>query len=266
MHWLIYLLWWQQPIPIPDPTIPPAPPTVVAEPEIPVAAIDVADSAGVAVVDQIGVGQMIVVSSAKATHAKVPGSLVWILEPAVQSYVSPDGATVIVNTGLTPGQLSITQIVGATSGRVAYQKMLLRIGAGPQPPPVDPVDPKPDPDPKPPAPDPTPQPGKLKILIVEETADRGKLPSSQMEVLFSPAIRAYVKTACSKSSDGNPDFRVYDVDTDTAKEAGWVQVAMKEPRASLPWVVLSNGVTGFSGPLPKTEAETLELLKKYGGR
>lgn len=263
--WLLILaLGFLDPVPVEDTPVPPAPPTFV-ESEVPVASIEVTDSRGKPVTDQVDVGQMILLKSEKATHAKVPGSLVWVLEPAIQTYVSPDGATVIVNTGLTPGSLAITQIVGSTSGRVAYQKMLIKIGAAPQPPPVDPVDPKPEP-PKPdPKPEPTPQPGKLRILIVEETADRSKLPTLQQDILFSPTVRTYIKTACSKSAEGNPDFRVYDKDTDTSKEAAWVQTAMKEPRNSLPWIILSNGTAGYSGPLPANETATMELLKKYGG-
>lgn len=263
---LLLFLLLQQPVPIDPPVIPPAPPTPIVEAEVvPVASVVITDSSGQVVTDSVDVGQMIVITSDKAVHAKTQGSLVWILEPAIQSYISPDGGTVIVNTGLTPGQLAITQIVGSTSGRVAYQKVLVKIGAAPQPPPVDP----PAPDPKPPEPkppEPTPQPGKLRVLIVEETADRGKMPPAQQEILFSLAIRTYIKTACSKHSDGTPDFRLYDDDTDVGKDLPWLQSAMKEPRNSLPWIVLSNGSTGYSGPLPADEAATLELLKKYGGR
>ena len=32
-----------------------------------------------------------------------------------------------------------------------------------------------------------------------------------------------------------------------------------------PWITISNGKRGYSGPVPETEAELLALLKKYGG-
>ena len=41
---------------------------------------------------------------------------------------------------------------------------------------------------------------------------------------------------------------------------------MKRTRSSVPWLVVSNGVTGFEGPLPATEAEITAILTQFGGK
>jgi len=44
----------------------------------------------------------------------------------------------------------------------------------------------------------------------------------------------------------------------------WEQ-AMARPRTALPWILISDGVRGYEGPLPATITETLVLLRKFGG-
>lgn len=119
----------------------------------------------------------------------------------------------------------------------------------------------------PPTPGPGPEPGPapipqtgLRVLIVEETAERTAATSA---IIGSTAIRSYVAEKCAKGPDGKtPEFRIYDKDV-TGESAVW-QEAMKLPRQSLPWLIVSNGKQGYEGPLPKTPAETLTLLKKFG--
>ena len=66
---------------------------------------------------------------------------------------------------------------------------------------IRPVDPNPQPNP-------TPKFGQLKVLIIEETGS-ARLPSAQIGIFTSVAIREYTDKACSKTGN-NPDFRVYD--------------------------------------------------------
>ncbi len=45
-----------------------------------------------------------------------------------------------------------------------------------------------------------------------------------------------------------------------------MKAAMAMPRNALPWIILSDGISdGYGGPLPETEAETIDLIKQYFG-
>jgi hypothetical protein len=109
------------------------------------------------------------------------------------------------------------------------------------------------------------EPG-FRVLMVYESADLSQLSEAQKSVLYSTKIRQYLNAKCSKGADGKtPDYRIIDQDTDVSGDANWWQEAMKRERKSLPWLVISNGKTGFEGPLPKSVDEALAVLKKYGG-
>jgi hypothetical protein len=134
-----------------------------------------------------------------------------------------------------------------------------------------PVDPTPGPGPNPPAPNPpapnppVPAPGQISVLIVDNVDDYGKPEyAPYLAVLNSSAIVNYLNAHCAKVGS-TPEWRHWDQSTDVSHESQKWQDAMKLPRASLPWIAITNGKTGYSGPLPKSEAETLALLKKWGG-
>jgi hypothetical protein len=137
---------------------------------------------------------------------------------------------------------------------------------------VDPTPPVP-PAPVPPAPTPTPTPTPdaapikepgLRVLIVYESADMAKYPSAQIAAIYSQEFWSLLNTNCVKGSDGKtPDWRFFDQNVDVSKESAIWQAAMKRERKSLPWILVSNGVTGFEGPLPATLTETSELVRKY---
>lgn len=113
----------------------------------------------------------------------------------------------------------------------------------------------PAPEPKPPGPNPIPVAG-WHVLLVAETDAPQSISEGQREVLFSTAIRDFVK---SKGGD----WRKYD--PDTTPLIPWAKDAMTRPRASVPWWVYSNGKVGGEGPLPESEAKALEILKGLGG-
>jgi hypothetical protein len=127
-------------------------------------------------------------------------------------------------------------------------------GPGPAPGPG----PTPTPTPTPDAPPPIAGPG-FKVLIVLEKTLQHELTSQQTVIVFGEATRQYVK-----SKDG--ELAVLDKDNDAGSLPKAWQDAMKRPRKSLPWVLISNGVTGYEGPLPGHEEEWKLLLKKYGGQ
>jgi len=140
-----------------------------------------------------------------------------------------------------------------------------------------PVPPTPvPPTPVPPTPDPTP-PFAVKgprALILEETADRGKLPLSQLMVLTSTNLRSYLNSSVLKGPDGKtPEWRQWDDDYTDAQtkldSEAWSVIYAKakaDAKGVTPWVffVDANG-RATSQALPATEAETIELLRKAGG-
>lgn len=125
---------------------------------------------------------------------------------------------------------------------------------------VTPPDPKPDPKPIP-TPDaaPYPSPG-LTAMIVYETAES---TSSLSDVMSGAKTNDYM---AAKGIKGG--FLKLDKDVDVSGLPEWAKAAFTVPRKSLPWLVISNSKTGYSGEVPRinglySPAATLELLKKH---
>lgn len=132
---------------------------------------------------------------------------------------------------------------------------------GPQPP--GPTPPTPPTPPQPPAPIPA---DGFRVLMIVETAEMGKLPAAQQAALYSATVRKYLNDHCVMGPDGKtPERRMWDYDTDVSGESKVWQDAMarKPEKSKLPWIIVSNGKTGYEGPLPANADAFLELLKKY---
>ena len=146
-----------------------------------------------------------------------------------------------------------------------YSKVWFQIHSG-----LDPPGPQP---PGPTPPGPTPTVGKLWVVIIKDGAKLTQLPSSQMQALLSTKIRDYCDAHCFKGTDGKTtEFKIYEKDTDVSRQSPDIQKAFKtavddltKSGGSGPWLTVSNGKYGFSGPLPPTEAAVLDKLKIYGG-
>lgn len=124
------------------------------------------------------------------------------------------------------------------------------------------VDPEPGPGPGP-GPNPAPIPGEgLRVLIVYESADMTKYSIETQVILAGADVREFLKKNCVQEN-GQAGFRIYDADVDVTDDLPVWKGAMSRPRSSLPWVIVSNGTTGFEGPLPNTPSEFLDLCKKY---
>lgn len=125
-----------------------------------------------------------------------------------------------------------------------------------------PIDPPPPPDGEAPIPD-----AGNRALFVYESGDVSKLPRSQLIVLNSAAVRDYLNAHCVVGPDGKTrEWRLWDADVSTVGESPLWQRAFARPRKSTPWLILSNGRTGYEGPLPATVDETLALMRKiFGG-
>jgi len=147
---------------------------------------------------------------------------------------------------------------------------------GPLPPGPGPTPPGPTP------PGPTPTPGVLpiagdglRVLIIEESGERAKLPIGQYNSMFGKRVNDYLRAKCAKDGRGEPEARVWDKDDDTsASPQHWKDAFKRQQdggtdgkgkRASLPWVMIANGKDGIECPLPKTVDETIALLTKFGG-
>ena len=111
------------------------------------------------------------------------------------------------------------------------------------------------------SPAPIPDAG-FRVLIVYESSDMTKYPVETQAIFAGAEVRDFLKSNCV-SEDGQPGFRIYDANVNTAGDLAVWKTAMARPRTQLPWVVISNGKTGYEGPMPKTPAEFLDLCKKY---
>lgn len=115
---------------------------------------------------------------------------------------------------------------------------------------------------------PAPIPGEgLRVLMVYQDSDTTKYPKEQMSILsHGGGIREYLNSKCVKVGN-TPEWRVWDVDVNVSNESPIWQAAWKRERKETPWIIISNPAMGggYEGPLPKTIAETMALLKKFGG-
>jgi hypothetical protein len=146
-------------------------------------------------------------------------------------------------------------------GRTHVETATAVVSIGTPPPGPTPT-PEPDPGP-PPVPAPIPLPG-LRILIVEESKERAKLPRAQRLIILGKPMRDYMDAKCVREVETNQaGWWILDKDVDTSAMPKHWRDAMKRPRTSIPWLIVSNGRTGYEGPLPASVPDMLDLLKKY---
>lgn len=94
------------------------------------------------------------------------------------------------------------------------------------------------------------------VLIVYESEETRAMPSSQGAIFTSVPFRDFLNRH-------NVEFRIWDQHLDTQHDIPRFAKALRNPRDSLPWIYISNGETGHSGPLPDTVDETQELISKH---
>jgi len=125
----------------------------------------------------------------------------------------------------------------------------------------------------PPIPGPTPQtapweaPG-LTCLILQESQRLADLPVAQRAIFSSDRVHKWLASHAAKLADGEPGYRIWDDDSadvsgapDVLRKAHAVIKAKAKP--DQPTIGISNGKTGFVGPLPATIDETLKLLESF---
>lgn len=107
---------------------------------------------------------------------------------------------------------------------------------------------------------------EVSVLIVEESADRPRLPAGQLTVLNSTEMRDWCKSHCDKDEGGHPEFRVLDKDDDVSHlPQKWRDRFEESKKLPTPNIAVSTGKSGAEGDLPLTLEETMRVLKKYGG-
>lgn len=160
----------------------------------------------------------------------------------------------------TTGRCELLVIpVGTTAEKDVIRRTLdVDAGEGPRPPPG----PGPDPGPKPPGPKPVKE---LRVLIVEESGDRMKLPAAQQDIILGEEMRVFLDEKTVLGPDGKThEWRIWDKDTPLTSERPVWKTLMGKARTSVPWIVLADGeVPVFEGPLPANTADTKALIQKY---
>ena len=137
------------------------------------------------------------------------------------------------------------------------KSLVLEIGSGPTPTP-----PEPGPGPSPPSPDAPIEGTGLRVLFVYESAI--PLSKEHQTIVYGQKVRDYLNKYAAKGDDGKtPDWRLLDADTTyTDPNNRWAK-ALARPRTTLPWLVISNGVTGWEGPLPTSEEEVILAIDSF---
>jgi len=114
--------------------------------------------------------------------------------------------------------------------------------------------------------------GPIRVMIVQDAEYDEPLSAEMVATINSEAVDKYCDTHCEKDSAGVSEFKKYMSDTATEMQSPAIRKALEVANAERikanyrkPWITISNGKRGYSGPVPETEAELLALLKKYGG-
>lgn len=116
------------------------------------------------------------------------------------------------------------------------------------------------------APAPFPADG-LHVLIVFDDNARDKLTSDQIKAVYGTSFRTWLHDRCAKVvQDVGGDGSAWRIWPNTAPVDNAPQVwkdAFARKRDSLPWIAISNGKTGYEGPLPATMTDIGSLIDRY---
>jgi hypothetical protein len=187
-----------------------------------------------------------------------------------------DGRAATFRFASSGGSLSCAAAVGLDQV-VAYE--LLPIG---NPSPPNPLPPNPVPTPPAPTPAPTPAPAtsNLRVLFLYDPVALIDLPPGRQALLASPELRSYLDGHCPKESGctsgrcplaagtPSPSYRFLPNNADVSRlPPVWQQTCKAAAGRAMPWMIAVNeaGQTVIDQAWPESVAETLALLKKYGG-
>lgn len=191
---------------------------------------------------------------------------IWLKAPPADAFDFEEGKSRNERTFVGPAgqyQLELLAIDIPWLGRnqVLRQVVVLAVGTPPGPGPIPPG-PGPTP-PQPPAP--IPEVGFRALIIFDETSG-AQLPQGQQDAIYGEAFRLLLSSKAVKGPDGKtPEWRIWGKDLDVSGETKLWQDAYRLPHERLPWLILSNGKTGYSGPLPEKIEDSMALVNKYAG-
>jgi hypothetical protein len=147
---------------------------------------------------------------------------------------------------------------GVADGAVVRQ--LITTNTAPIPPPDPPIPPKP-PDP-PPAPAPIPLSG-FRTLI---QFDPATLTADQQGIVFGKRVRDYLRAKSVVGSDGQTkDFWIIEAGLDVSAAPKWIGDVIQRHPGQKSFMVVSDGKTGFDGPIPADADAAMAILQKVGG-
>lgn len=146
----------------------------------------------------------------------------------------------------------IASSVGATDEKAATRRtVLVKTGTGPQPPPVDPVEPKPPVTVK-----------TFRVLLVYESGDT--LPASVTSVLYGKVVEEFLTANCTGGAKGWARLdKDAPGDYDDERKGVWNAVKGEFPKTKVPALVIQVNDKVTIEPFGATPAATVAILRKY---
>lgn len=186
-----------------------------------------------------------------AFKVSVPSGSTPVLEPDVQIKFSFTDASLVwdMRARLVPDKPGVYVVAALLGSELA----LHRVEAGPVVPPPPP--------PPPPKTAPWESQG-LSVLILRESQSTGSLPLPQRAIFTNSKVLRWL------TDNAKAGFRIWDDDIEDVGNAPEVlKQAFAVVKAAIvndvPTLGISNGKTGYLGPLPQTAEELLALLEQY---
>lgn len=166
------------------------------------------------------------------------------------------GPFVYLIEAVKPGQEELLVVPVGAKRESEAKRVTLTVHGVPPPKPIDPPAPVP-------TPAPIPAPGLHVLIVYDPTRP---LPSAQAAILTAQATRDLLRKVCTTDARGLSAYRIFPTPIEFGDELPLWKVASARPRQSTPWVIVSNGQTGFEGPLPASERDFADLIARFGGQ
>lgn len=94
-------------------------------------------------------------------------------------------------------------------------------------------------------------------IIIEERTQRNQLSPEELQPIIDQSVE-------DATTQGGGTYELINKGQDLSELALPVREAVNRA-TQYPWLIVSNGKSGYEGPLPGTLAETLDMVRKYKG-